>query len=60
MRKPSQHLAHFLKDEGGPTAVEYAVVLALVVAACVASIQALGSNTRNTFGNAALNRVVGS
>ena len=42
-------LVKFLKDESGPTAVEYAVMLALIVVVCIAAITALGSNANNTF-----------
>ena len=34
----------FLTDEEGPAAVEYAVMLMLIVLACVTAIQALGGN----------------
>ena len=49
MRKFSQTLVSFLKDESGPTAVEYAVMLALIIVVCIAAISALGSNSSNTF-----------
>jgi len=39
----------FLNGEDGPTAVEYAVMLALIIVVCVASITALGSNANKTF-----------
>jgi pilus assembly protein Flp/PilA len=45
----------FLKKEDGPTAVEYAVMLALIIVVCIAAITTLGSNANNTFGNIALN-----
>ena len=40
---------NFLKAEDGPTAVEYAVMLALIVVVCIAAITTLGSNTNSTF-----------
>jgi len=40
---------HFLKSEDGPTAVEYAVMLALIVIVCLVSIQAIGTNANVTF-----------
>jgi pilus assembly protein Flp/PilA len=43
------HAAAFLKNEDGPTAVEYAVMLALIIVVCIAAISALGSNASNTF-----------
>jgi pilus assembly protein Flp/PilA len=42
-------VAAFASDEDGPTAVEYAVLLALVFTVCVATISVLGSNSNNTF-----------
>ena len=39
----------FLTNEDGPAAVEYAVMLALIVVACIAAITTLGSNANNTF-----------
>jgi pilus assembly protein Flp/PilA len=40
---------NFLKNEDGPTAVEYAVMLALIIVVCITAITALGSNANNTF-----------
>ena len=45
----------FLKKEDGPTAVEYAVMLALIIVVCIAAVTTLGSNANNTFGNVSLN-----
>jgi pilus assembly protein Flp/PilA len=42
-------VARFLKNEDGPTAVEYAVMLALIIVVCITAITALGSNANNTF-----------
>ena len=39
----------FLKNEDGPTAVEYAVMLALIIVVCMTAITALGTNANNTF-----------
>jgi pilus assembly protein Flp/PilA len=50
----------FLHDENGPTAVEYAVMLALIVVVCIAAITTLGSNANNTFSNVALNAAAGT
>ena len=44
-----QRVVHFLKAEDGPTAVEYAVMLALIIVVCITAISALGSNASNTF-----------
>ena len=42
-------VVNFLKRDDGPTAVEYAVMLALIIVVCIAAISALGSNASNTF-----------
>jgi pilus assembly protein Flp/PilA len=48
-------LEAFLRDESGPTAVEYAVMLALIIVVCISAIGTLGSNASATFSNVALN-----
>jgi pilus assembly protein Flp/PilA len=42
-------LVAFLKAEDGPTAVEYAVMLALIIVVCIAAITVLGQNANQTF-----------
>ncbi len=42
-------IIHFLRNEDGPTAVEYAVMMALIIVACIASITTVGTNTNKTF-----------
>ena len=42
----------FLRSEDGPTAVEYAVMLALIIVACIAIIQSLGLDRRGPFSSA--------
>jgi len=39
----------FLSSEDGPTAVEYAVMLALIVIVCLTAIGAIGTNANSTF-----------
>jgi len=51
----ARNAAAFLKHEDGPTAVEYAVMLALIIVVCIVAITALGSNASSTFSNASLN-----
>lgn len=46
-----QSVVQFLRNEDGPTAVEYAVMLALIIVVCIAAISTLGSNASNTFTN---------
>ncbi|MEZ6095613.1 MAG: Flp family type IVb pilin [Pirellulaceae bacterium] len=43
----------FLKSEDGPTAVEYAIMLALIVIVCLTAIQSIGTNAATKFGEAA-------
>ena len=45
----------FLRVEEGPTAVEYAVMLALIVVVCIGAITTLGQKANDTFSNIALN-----
>ena len=42
-------LRRLLADEDGPTAVEYAVMLALILIACLTIVKSLGESTRGTF-----------
>jgi pilus assembly protein Flp/PilA len=42
-------IVRFLKREDGPTAVEYAVMLALIIVVCITAITALGRNANSTF-----------
>jgi len=42
-------VVNFLQAEDGPTAVEYAVMLALIIVVCIAAITALGTNANQTF-----------
>lgn len=42
-------VSRFLKSEDGPTAVEYAVMLALILVACITIVTSLGSNISGTF-----------
>ena len=49
MRHLTQAVVHFLAREDGPTAVEYAVMLALIIVVCIAAITALGSSANKTF-----------
>src|SRR5262249_12724530 len=49
MRQLGQKVINFLKAEDGPTAVEYAVMLALIVVVCLVAITALGTAANKTF-----------
>ena len=48
----------FLKSEDGPTAVEHAVMLALIIIVCIGAITTLGQNANTVYGNVALNAAV--
>jgi pilus assembly protein Flp/PilA len=60
MNKWFASLERFLREEDGPTAVEYAVMLALIIVVCITAITALGTNANNTFANVALNAAAGN
>jgi len=44
-----RYLIEFLRDESGPTATEYAVMLALIVGTCLVSIGFFGSSAGGSF-----------
>jgi pilus assembly protein Flp/PilA len=54
MRRCFDLVSRFVKSEDGPTAVEYAVMLALIIVVCITAITTLGSNASNVFSNVAL------
>jgi pilus assembly protein Flp/PilA len=47
----------FLKEESGPTAVEYAVMLALILVVIMAAVATIGRETDNMYNNIALQGV---
>lgn len=49
MKALAQKVQRFLVCEDGPTAVEYAVMLALIVIVCLTAIQAIGTKASSTF-----------
>ncbi len=50
MKNFATKIQRFLVSEDGPTAVEYAVMLALIVIVCLTAIQAIGNNANTKFG----------
>ena len=52
MRGFTNSVKRFLKSEDGPTAVEYAVMLALIIMVCITAIQAVGTNVNAKFNQA--------
>jgi len=53
MKSLALKLRRFLVSEEGPTAVEYAVMLALIIIVCLTAITSIGSNASTTFTNVA-------
>jgi len=49
MSKFIKSVVNFVKAEDGPTAVEYAVMLALIIVVCIAAVTTLGTNASATF-----------
>jgi pilus assembly protein Flp/PilA len=49
MKSLAQKLHRFLVSEDGPTAVEYAVMLALIIIVCLTAISSIGTQTSTTF-----------
>ncbi len=49
MNSLAKKLHRFLKSEDGPTAVEYAVMLALIVIVCLTAITSIGTAANSTF-----------
>ena len=49
MKLLAKKVHRFLVSEDGPTAVEYAVMLALIVIVCLTAISSLGTSAKNTF-----------
>ena len=53
MKSLATKVQRFLVSEDGPTAVEYAVMLALIVIVCLTAIRSVGTNAAGTFTNVA-------
>jgi pilus assembly protein Flp/PilA len=49
MRQFAKNLVKFVKAEDGPTAVEYAVMLALIIVVCIGAVTTLGTKASATF-----------
>jgi pilus assembly protein Flp/PilA len=47
-------ILRFLSEDDGPTAVEYAVMMALIILVCIIAIQSLGTQTSASFSNSSL------
>ena len=53
MKNIVSKVQRFLKSEDGPTAVEYAIMLALIVIVCLAAIKSVGDNASTKFNDIA-------
>ncbi len=60
MKNFAKKVQRFLVSEDGPTAVEYAVMMALIVIVCLTAIRAVGTNASATFQKVAGQLTVGS
>lgn len=49
MKKFADSVKKFLVSEDGPTAVEYAVMLALIIVVCLAAVSAIGTKANAKF-----------
>jgi pilus assembly protein Flp/PilA len=49
VRALDSRIRRFLSEEDGPTAVEYATMLALIIVICLSAVTALGTNANATF-----------
>jgi pilus assembly protein Flp/PilA len=60
MKSLAKKMQRFLVSEDGPTAVEYAVMLALIVIVCLAAISSIGTQSSSTFNTVAQSLGAGS
>lgn len=49
MKKFTDAVKKFMESEDGPTAVEYAVMLALIIVVCLAAVSAVGTKANAKF-----------
>jgi len=52
-RLAASKVRQFLLDDDGPTAVEYAVMLSLIIAVCITAVSSIGSNAARVFSKVA-------
>jgi pilus assembly protein Flp/PilA len=60
IRKCLAAVKNFVKAEDGPTAVEYAVMLALIIVVCIGAVTSLGQSASKTFSDVTLNDAAGT
>jgi pilus assembly protein Flp/PilA len=49
MKNLMTKVQNFINDESGPTAVEYAVMLALIIVVCITAVTAIGNSANTQF-----------
>jgi pilus assembly protein Flp/PilA len=49
MKNVAQKIKRFMESEDGPTAVEYAVMLSLIIVICLGAVRTIGNNASSTF-----------
>jgi pilus assembly protein Flp/PilA len=49
MKAITNRIKQFLRSEDGPTATEYAVMLALIIVVCLTAIGGVGTQANTTF-----------
>ena len=57
MKSIAKNLVNFLKAEDGPTAVEYAVMLALIIVVLIAAVGNIGTTTSGMYNDLSLQGV---
>jgi pilus assembly protein Flp/PilA len=50
MKNFADSVKKFIVSEDGPTAVEYAVMMALIIVVCIGTITTIGTNANTKFG----------
>ena len=53
LRSAVRRVENFLDSEDGPTAVEYAVMLSLIVVVCLSAVTSIGNNAKTAFSRVA-------
>ena len=48
-------MTEFLAEEDGPTAVEYAIMLSLIVVVCILAVRNIGTSASSSFYKVATN-----
>ena len=49
MRRFTKALMRFVKAEDGPTAVEYAIMLVMIIVVCIGAVTTIGSKTNSSY-----------